>query len=651
MRGIDAGFLPVTKEEMEALGWAELDFLYVSGDAYVDHPSFAVSVITRVLASSGYRVGIISQPDWQTAEAFKVLGRPRLAVLIGAGNLDTMVAHYTAAKKKRRQDLYSPGGESGKRPDRATVVYANRVREAFPGVPVIIGGIEASLRRFAHYDYWQDKVRRSILFDSRADLLLYGMGEKAILEVAAILAKGAPVKKLRHIRGTCYDAGSLEEISSEYLLLPSYEAVSEHKKEYAIMTREAFFEQDSVRGKTLVQQHGNRFLVQNPPMPPLSTEELDWVYELPYTRKAHPMYDEAGGVPGLSEIQFSITSSRGCFGSCNFCSLTFHQGRTVTARSHESIVREAEALKELPGFKGYIHDVGGPTANFRRPACDKQMTTGTCRNKRCLYPSVCPSIRADHSDYRLLLKKLRELPYIKKVFVRSGIRFDYLLADSDDRFLRELLEHHVSGQLRVAPEHIADSVLSAMGKPSAKVYDTFRKKFKKLNEQLGKEQYLVPYLMSSHPGSSLKEAIELAVYLRKERIRPEQVQDFYPTPGSVSTAMYYTGLDPFTLEPVYVPKGEEKAMQRALLQAFLPENRNLVLKALQKAGRQDLIGFGPDCLIAPRPLDTGGKNHERSKNFRRQGRVPENQGRAEARGRKPKGKGRQSRSGGNHRGR
>ncbi len=649
MRGIDAGFLPVTKQEMDALGWAELDFLYVSGDAYVDHPSFAVSVITRVLASRGYRVGIISQPDWQNPDAFRSLGRPRLAVLIGAGNLDTMVAHYTAAKKKRRQDLYSPGGVAGKRPDRATVVYTNCIRQAFPGVPVIIGGIEASLRRFAHYDYWQDKVRRSILFDSKADLLLYGMGEKAILEVAALLEKGASVKKLRHIRGTCYDVGSLDELSTEYLLLPSYEAVSENKKEYALMTREAFFEQDPVRGKTLVQQHGNRFLVQNPPMPPLSAEELDQVYELPYTRQAHPMYDEFGSVPGLSEIQFSITSSRGCFGSCNFCSLTFHQGRTVTARTHASILREVEILKNLPGFKGYIHDVGGPTANFRQPACEKQAVKGACRNKRCLYPSVCSSVQADHSDYRLLLKKIRELPYIKKVFVRSGIRFDYLLADSDDRFFKDLLEYHVSGQLRVAPEHIADPVLSAIGKPSAKVYETFRKKFKKLNEQLGKEQYLVPYLMSSHPGSTLKEAIELAVYLRREKIRPEQVQDFYPTPGSVSTAMYYTGLNPFTMEPVYIPKGEEKAMQRALLQAYLPENRSLVLKALQKAGRQDLIGFGPDCLIPPRPLDTGGKKNERSKNPRRQGRISENQGRTETGSRKLKGKGRQSRSGGNHR--
>ena len=651
MRGIDAGFLPVTREEMDALGWDSLDFLYISGDAYVDHPSFAVSVITRVLTAAGYRVGVISQPDWQSVDAFCVLGRPKLGVLIGAGNLDSMVAHYTAAKKPRRQDLYSPGGESGKRPDRATVVYANRAKEAFPGVPIIIGGIEASLRRLAHYDYWQDKVRRSVLFDSRADLLLYGMGEQSVAEVADALAKGTDIEKLHHIRGTCYIAGSLEEIKTEYLLLPSFEAVCEDTKKYAEMTRDSFYEQDPVRGKTLVQPHGNRFLVQNPPMPPLSGKALDAVYELPYVRKAHPMYDASGGVPGLSEVQFSISSSRGCFGSCNFCSLAFHQGRVVTARSHESILREAELIKDLPGFKGYIHDVGGPTANFRQPACEKQKTAGTCRNKRCLYPDVCKNIQADHTDYRLLLKKLRELPYVKKVFVRSGIRFDYLMADRDDRFFRELLEHHVSGQLKVAPEHIADSVLSCMGKPSAKVYDGFKKKFYKLNEMLGKEQYLVPYLMSSHPGSTLQEAIELAEYLRREKIRPEQVQDFYPTPGTVSTAMYYTGLDPFTMQPVHVPKGEEKAMQRALLQAFLPENRRLVMKALQKAGREDLIGFGPNCLIPPRPENTGGKNNEGSKNFRRKSSISENQRRTEGRGRKPKGKRNQSGAGSHHRGR
>ena len=650
MRGIDAGFLPVTREEMEALGWDGLDFLYISGDAYVDHPSFAVSVITRVLTAAGYRVGIISQPDWQSADAFRTLGCPRLGVLIGAGNLDSMVAHYTAAKKTRRQDLYSPGGKAGMRPDRATVVYANRAKEAFPGVPIIIGGIEASLRRLAHYDYWQDKVRRSVLFDSRADLLLYGMGEQSVAEVADALAKGTDIEKLHHIRGTCYIAGSLEEIKTEYLLLPSYETVCEDKGQYAQMTRDAFYEQDPIRGKILVQPHGNRFLVQNPPMPPLSGKELDSVYELPYTRQAHPMYDALEGVPGLSEVQFSISSSRGCFGSCNFCSLAFHQGRVVTARSHESILREAEIIKDLPGFKGYIHDVGGPTANFRQPACEKQKTAGTCRNKRCLYPDVCKNIQADHTDYRLLLKKLRELPHIKKVFVRSGIRFDYLMKDGDDRFFRELLEHHVSGQLKVAPEHIAESVLSCMGKPSAKVYDRFKKKFYQINEDLGKEQYLVPYLMSSHPGSTLKEAIELAEYLRREKIRPEQVQDFYPTPGSVSTAMYYTGLDPFTMKPVHVPKGEEKAMQRALLQAFLPENRRLVIKALQKAGREDLIGFGPSCLISPRPENTGGKNNERSKNFRRKSSVSKNQRRAEGGSRKPKERGHQSRTGGYHRG-
>ena len=651
MRGIDAGFLPVTKEEMDALGWDALDFLYISGDAYVDHPSFAVSVITRVLTAAGYRVGVISQPDWQSADAFRVLGCPRLGIMIGAGNLDSMVAHYTAAKKPRRQDLYSPGGESGKRPDRAAIVYANRAREAFPGVPIILGGIEASLRRLAHYDYWQDKVRRSVLFDSRADLLVYGMGEQSVVEVADALASGTDISQLKHIRGTCYATGSLSDIQSAYLLLPSYEAVCEDKQKYAEMTRDSFYEQDPLRGKTLVQPHGNRFLVQNPPMPPLAGKALDAVYELPYVRRAHPMYDEKGGVPGLLEVQFSLTSSRGCFGSCNFCSLTFHQGRVVTARSHESILREAELLKDLPGFKGYIHDVGGPTANFRKVACEKQKTDGTCRNKRCLYPGVCKNIQADHSDYRLLLKKLRALPYIKKVFVRSGIRFDYLMADKNDAFFRDLLEHHVSGQLKVAPEHIADSVLSCMGKPSAGVFEAFKNKFYKLNEKLGKKQFLVPYLMSSHPGSTLSEAIALAEYLRREKIKPEQVQDFYPTPGSVSTAMYYTGLDPFTMKPVHIPKGEEKAMQRALLQAFLPENRKLVIKALQKAGREDLIGFGPNCLIPPRPVNTGGQKNDGSKNLRRKSGISENQRRTEKRSRKSQGKGHKSGSGGYHRGR
>ncbi len=649
MRGIDAGFLPVTKEEMDALGWDALDFLYISGDAYVDHPSFAVSVITRVLTAAGFRVGVISQPDWQNADAFRVLGRPRLGIMIGAGNLDSMVAHYTAAKKPRRQDMYSPGGESGKRPDRAVIVYANRAKEAFPGVPVIIGGIEASLRRLAHYDYWQDKVRRSVLFDSRADLLLYGMGEESVVSVADALAAGNEITDLKNIRGTCYITGSFEELPKEHLMLPSYEAVCEDKKAYAKMTRDAFFEQDPVRGKALVQPHGNRFLVQNPPMPPLSGKALDAVYELPYVRKAHPMYD--AGVPGLSEVQFSITSSRGCFGSCNFCSLAFHQGRVVTARSHESILREAELLKDLPGFKGYIHDVGGPTANFRKAACEKQKTAGTCRNKRCLYPTVCKSIKADHSDYLSLLTKLRKLPFVKKVFVRSGIRFDYLMQDKNDAFFRALLEHHVSGQLKVAPEHIADSVLSCMGKPEKSVYEAFKNKFYKINEQLGKKQFLVPYLMSSHPGSTLDEAISLAEYLRREKIKPEQVQDFYPTPGSVSTAMYYTGLDPFTMQPVYIPKGEEKAMQRALLQAFLPENRKLVLKALKIAGREDLIGFGPNCLIPPRPVNTGGQKNDGSKNLRRKSGISENQRRTEKRGGKPQGKGHKSRSGSHHRGR
>ena len=651
MMGIRAGFLPVTRQEMDALGWDCIDFLYVSGDAYVDHPSFAVSVITRVLTAAGYRVGIISQPDWHSKEPFTVLGRPQYAVLIGAGNLDSMVAHYTAAKKRRSQDLYSPGGAAGKRPDRATVVYANRVREAFPDIPIIIGGIEASLRRFAHYDYWQDKVRRSILLDSRADLLSYGMGEESIRQIADSLAAGCPIERLHHVRGTCYIAASTDDIQGEYLLLPSCEAVTTNKAQYAEAAKISFYEQDAVRGKTLVQAHGNRYVIQNPPMPPLSGKKLDEIYELPYTRKAHPMYDALGGVPALSEVQFSITSSRGCFGSCNFCSLTFHQGRTVTARSHESILREAHILKDLPGFKGYIHDVGGPTANFRYPACQKQLKAGVCRDKRCLYPKPCAAIRADHSDYRLLLQKLRALPFIKKVFIRSGIRFDYLMADQNDAFFRDLLAYHVSGQLKVAPEHIADTVLAAMGKPANRVYEAFESKFKKINAELGKEQYLVPYLMSGHPGSTLQEAIELAEYLRRKKIRPEQVQDFYPTPGSISTAMYYTGLDPFTGRPVYIPKGEDKAMQRALLQAFRPENRTMVLKALKKAGRTDLIGYGPHCLILPRPNDTGGNEHDKSKNSGRQGRFTENQGRTQKRSRRTGGKGHTTGSGRHHRGR
>ena len=649
MMGIKQGFLPVTKAEMDALGWDQPDFIYVSGDAYVDHPSFANAVITRVLTAAGYRVGIIAQPDWQTAEPFKVLGAPRYGFFIGAGNLDSMVAHYTAAKKPRKQDLYSPGGVAGKRPDRAAIVYSNRVREAFPGIPIIIGGIEASLRRFAHYDYWQDKVRRSVLFDSRADLLSYGMGEISIVEIADALASGCPVSRLKNIRGTCYITNSLENIQKDYLMLPSFEEVSTDKPAYADATRISFYEQDAVRGKILVQAHGNRFLVQNPPAMPLQGDALDAVYELPYVRRAHPMYDEEGGIPALLEVQFSITSSRGCFGSCNFCSLAFHQGRTVTARSHESIIKEATLLKDLPGFKGYIHDVGGPTANFRQPACKKQLSAGVCPDKRCLYPSPCKALIADHRDYRELLKKLRELPFVKKVFIRSGIRFDYLLADTNEGFFHDLVKHHISGQLKVAPEHISDKVLAAMGKPANHVYEAFRQKYKKINEHLGKEQYLVPYLMSGHPGSTLEEAIQLAEYLRREKIRPEQVQDFYPTPGSVSTAMYYTGQDPFTKQPVYVPKGEDKAMQRALLQSFLPENRKLVLQALKKAGREDLIGNGPHCLIPFKPSDTGGKNNDKRKNSGRQSRITENQGRTEKRSSRTKGKGSQSRSGSHHR--
>ncbi len=592
-------FLPVTKEDMLARGWDEVDFVYVSGDAYVDHPSFGAAIITRVLENAGFRVAVLAQPGWKTAEDFKRFGRPRLGFMVSGGNIDSMVAHYTVAKKPRSRDFYSPGGKTGLRPDRAVIVYCNKIREAYGKIPVIIGGLEASLRRFAHYDYWDDKIRRSILFDSGADLLSFGMGERSILEIAERLDAGEDISQMRDIKGTCY-AVDVRETPYSGAECPSYENVVNSKKEYAVSCRIQQDEQDFFRGKAIKQKHGSRMLVQNPPAMPLSTAELDAVYALPYERTYHPMYEKDGGVPGIEEVRFSIAHNRGCFGGCNFCSLAFHQGRYITARSKESIIKEAGLLTSLPDFKGYIHDIGGPTANFRRPSCDGQEQRGLCKGRHCLAPEPCPNLKADHSEYLDILRSVRNLPGVKKVFVRSGIRYDYLLCDSDDTFLRELVKYHVSGQLKVAPEHCSACVLDKMGKPHIEAYIEFSKKYFSLSGKAGKEQYLVPYLMSSHPGSTMKEAVELAVFLKKMGIRPEQVQDFYPTPGTVSTCMYYTGLDPYTLKEVYAEKNpHEKSLQRALLQYYDPKNANAVREALIKAGRRDLIGYGQNCLVPP----------------------------------------------------
>lgn len=593
-------FLPVTKEEMKQRGWDAPDFVYVSGDAYVDHPSFGAAIITRVLEAAGFRVAMLSQPDWHSTRDFMRFGRPRLGFLVSSGNIDSMVAHYTAAKKKRSEDAYTPGGKAGKRPDRAVIVYCRQIREAYgPDMPLIIGGLEASLRRFAHYDYWDDAVRPSILFDSGADLLIYGMGEHQIVEIAGRLDKGEPISSLTDIRGTCY-AVDVHETPLYGKECPSYENVLKSKREYAVSCRIQQDEQDHIRGKLLKQRHGNRMLVQNPPMVPLSQQELDRVYALPYMRTYHPSYEPLGGVPGLAEVEFSITHNRGCFGACNFCSLAFHQGRYVTTRSKQSILAEAEKLTKQPHFKGYIHDIGGPTANFRRPSCDLQEKNGLCKGKKCLAPKPCPQLKADQSEYLDILRTVRSLDGIKKVFIRSGIRYDYLLEDKDDSFFRELVEHHVSGQLKVAPEHCSAAVLDKMGKPHIEAYLRFAKRYFEYTKQIGKEQYLVPYLMSSHPGSTLKDAVELALFLKWEKLRPEQVQDFYPTPGTVSTCMFYTGLDPYTMEELYVARTpKEKALQRALLQYFNPKNRTLVEEALRRAGRADLIGNGEQCLIRP----------------------------------------------------
>jgi len=585
-------FLPVSKEDMERRGWDFYDFLLVTGDAYVDHPSFGAAVIGRVLEKEGYRVAVLAQPDWHDAEAFRAMGRPRFGVMIGAGNLDSMVAHYTAARRRRSEDFYSPGKKPGLRPDRAVIVYANRAREAFPGLPIVIGGMEASLRRFAHYDYWDDKVRRSVLLDAKADILTYGMGEYASIKIAHRLEKGLA---LDGIAGT---AVLRPEKPEDGLLLPSFEEVCEDKLLYAKSVRLEYDEHDPVRGRRLVQAHGSRWLVVEKPAMPLSRPELDAVAALPYTREPHPMYEAMGGVPAIEEVRFSVIHNRGCIGGCSFCSLAYHQGRMITSRSHDSVIAEVTAMTKHPLWKGYVSDVGGPTANFRHPSCEKQKKHGMCPNRNCLTPKPCPNLNADESDFTALLKKLRAIPGVKKVFVRSGVRFDYMLCDKSDAFFRELVQHHISGQLKVAPEHCVDSVLGYMGKPPSEVYERFLNKYSLMNRQAGKKQYIVPYLMSSHPGSRLQDAIALAEYLKRRNMRPEQVQDFYPTPGTMSTCMYYSGIDPRTMEPVYVAKSEkEKAMQRALLQYSDPKNHRLVAEALRLAGREDLIGPGPKCLI------------------------------------------------------
>lgn len=584
-------------------GWDEVDFVYVSGDAYVDHPSFGVSIITRVLENAGYKVGVISQPDWKDTNAFKIFGRPRLGFMVSSGNIDSMVAHYTVAKRKRSTDAYSPGGKMGLRPDRAVIVYCQKIRDAYGDIPIIIGGLEASLRRFAHYDYWDDKIRPSILFDSGADLISFGMGEKQTVEIANRLNDGENIKNLVDIKGTCY-AVPVTETPYKGVECPSFENVVASKKEYAISCRIQQDEQDHIRGKAIKQRHGKMMLVQNEPMEPLTTEELDGVYSLPYVRTYHPMYEKNGGVPGIQEVEFSITHNRGCFGACNFCSIAFHQGRYVTCRSKESILNEAKLLTELDGFKGYIHDVGGPTANFRRTSCDVQLKNGLCKGKKCLAPEPCPALISTHEEYIDILREIRKIPRVKKVFIRSGIRYDYMLCDKNDEFFKELVKHHVSGQLKVAPEHCSSVVLDKMGKPHIKAYKEFSKKYFSYTKSIGKEQYLVPYLMSSHPGATLKDAVELAEFIRDERLHPEQVQDYYPTPGTISTAMYYTELDPYTLEKVFVAKtSHDKAMQRALMQYFNPKNYELVYEALKRAGRSDLIGISAKCLVKPKPSD------------------------------------------------
>ncbi len=593
-------FLPLCRADMEARGWDKPDFVYVTGDAYVDHPSFGVSIISRVLEHAGYRVAILSQPDYTSCEAFRAYGRPRLGFLVTAGNIDSMVAHYTAAKRRRSFDYYSPGGKMGKRPDRAAIVYSNRIREAYGDVPIILGGLEASLRRFAHYDYWDNKVRRSVLVDSTADILTYGMGENILLRLAELLDKGVPIRKIRDVRGTVYLARPEDPIHYPIAATFDYNDLKTDKRVYAEAFGIQYKNQDALSGKAICERYDAKLLVQNPPMPPLERAELDRVYSLPYMRDYHPSYRAAGGVPGIEEVKFSLTHNRGCFGGCNFCALAFHQGRTVRSRSVRSVVEEARKITALPDFKGYIHDVGGPTANFRYPACDHQLTHGVCANRKCLAPTPCKNLKVDHTEYKHLLEEIEALPGVKKVFVRSGIRFDYLMADPSDAFFRKLVRDNVSGQLKVAPEHCSAAVLASMGKPDFSVYEAFRKKFFQLTKEAGKEQYLVPYLLSSHPGSTMKDAVELALCLKKNNYAPEQVQDYYPTPGTASTVMYYTGIDPLTMKSVYVETDyHRKQLQRALLQYNRPQNAALVREALSVAGRTDLIGYTPNCLVPP----------------------------------------------------
>ncbi len=595
-------FLPITKSEMENYGWQAADIIIVTGDAYVDHPSFGTAIISRVLENRGYKVCIIPQP--KDDQDFMRFGAPRLAFFVNSGNIDSMVAHYTAAKKRRSDDAYTPGGKSGARPDRAVTVYCKKIRQLFGDVPIAIGGIEASLRRFAHYDYWDDRVRKSILIESGADLLMYGMGEKHCVEIADRLNNGEDIHSITDVLGTCFAVKSSKYTYRSAKECPSYEIVKEPtetgKKQYAVSCRIQQQEHDAVRGKAVIQRHGDMIVVQNPPMPPLTTEEMDAVYSLPFMRDYHPSYEKSGGVPGIEEVKFSVIHNRGCFGACNFCSLAYHQGRQIAARSHESVIDEVKKITEMPDFKGYIHDVGGPTANFRFPACENQLKNGACSNKKCLAPDMCKAVKVDHTDYLELLRKLRRIDKVKKVFVRSGIRFDYLVADTDETFFKELINHHVSGQLKVAPEHCSNNVLKRMGKPNIEVYQRFKNRFYALTKSVGKKQFLVPYLMSSHPGSTINDAIELALFLKKEGLHPEQVQDFYPTPGTISTCMFYTGLDPYTMKEVYVAKDpHEKAMQRALLQYFNPKNKGLVIEALRRAARHVLIGFGDKCLVTP----------------------------------------------------
>lgn len=593
-------FLPMNIKEVKARGWDEVDFVYVMGDSYVDHPSFGAAIITRVLEDCGYRVAVLSQPDWKNDADFLQFGKPRLGFFVTAGNIDSMVAHYTVAKRKRSDDAYTAGGKNGKRPDRAVTVYSNIIRRLYPDSVIIIGGLEASLRRFAHYDYWKNTVMPSVLFDSKADIISYGMGELQTIEMAKRLSEGYPVEALYDIRGICYAVKTSDYVPKTVVELPSYERACESKKDYAIAARKELEEADAVRGKTLIQRHGNYILIQNPPMQPLDTKQLDYVYSLPYERWYPQCYEKLGGVPGIQEVLFSITHNRGCFGACNFCSLAFHQGRAVTVRSKQSVIDEAKAFLNDKRFKGYISDVGGPTANFRLPSCEKQKKAGLCKSRKCLAPTPCPNMQVSHTEYLDILRELRKIDGIKKVFIRSGIRFDYLMEDQSDEFFEELVKYHISGQLRVAPEHCSAAVLDRMGKPHIETYKKFCDKFYKLTGRMSKDQYIVPYLMSSHPGSTLKDAVELALFCKRENIHPKQVQDFYPTPGTISTCMFYTGIDPYTMKEVYVPKSEEeKSMQRALLQYFIPENKSKVIKALIKAGRKDLIGYDSKCLVQP----------------------------------------------------